>query len=180
MNLIKSALVVFSAFFILNSNLYAQNTGKIVGTVVDAETGETLIGVNVVIEGTLKGTATDIDGNYTIRNVSAGTYNIIVSYLSFSTQTITGLVVEEGETKKLDVALQAESEFLEEIVVSAEAILNNEAGLLRQRQKSIAFSDAISAEKYFKKWCRRCCWSTKKGSWSFSCRWEIRLCKRLG
>lgn len=150
MNLIKSALVVLSAFFILTSNLYAQNTGKIVGTVVDAETGETLIGVNVVIEGTIKGTATDIDGNYTIRNVSVGTYNIVVSYLSYSTQTITGLVVAEGETKKLDVALQVESEFLDEIVVSAEAILNNEAGLLRQRQKSIAFSDAISAESISK------------------------------
>jgi len=145
-NLIKSALVVFSALFIITTNLYAQNTGKIVGTVVDAETGETLIGVNVVIEGTIQGTATDIDGNYTIRNVSAGTYDIIVSYLSFSTQTITGLVVAEGETKRLDITMQPESEFLDEIVVTAEAVLNNEAGLLRQRQKSIAFSDAISSE----------------------------------
>ncbi len=150
MNLIKSALVVFSALFILTTNINAQNTGKIVGTVVDAETGETLIGVNVVIEGTIQGTATDIDGNYTIRNVSAGTYNIVVSYLSYATQTITGLIVAEGESKKLDVALQQESEFLDEIVVSAEAILNNEAGLLRQRQKSIAFSDAISSESISK------------------------------
>ncbi len=149
MNLIKSALVVFSAFFI-TSNLNAQNTAKIVGTVVDAETGETLIGVNVVIEGTIKGTATDIDGNYSIRNVAAGTYNIVVSYLSYTTQTITGLVVAEGETKRLDVTMQVESEFLDEIVVTAEAVLNNEAGLLRQRQKSIAFSDAISSESISK------------------------------
>lgn len=145
MNIIKSALTLIFALLLL-SNLQAQDLGKIVGTVVDAESGETLIGVNVVIKGTLKGTATDIDGKYTIRNVEAGTYDIEVSYLSFATQTITGLVVGEGETKTLDVILQPESEFLEEIVVKADAILNNEAGLLRDRQKSIAFSDAISAE----------------------------------
>ena len=52
--------------------MYAQNNGKITGTVVDSQTGESLIGVNVVIEGTIKGTATDIDGRYTIRNVEPG------------------------------------------------------------------------------------------------------------
>ncbi len=147
--IIKSALVVFSAF-LFTSTLHAQNTGRIVGTIVDAETGETLIGVNVVIEGTIKGTATDIDGNYTIRNVSAGTYNIIVSYLSYTTQTITGLVVAEGESKKLDVALQVESEFLDEIVVSADAIQSGEAGLLAVQKKSVAVQDGISSEEISK------------------------------
>lgn len=149
MNKIKHALFLLLALT-LTTNLLAQNQGKIVGTVVDAETGETLIGVNVVIEGSIQGTATDIDGNYTIRKVDAGTYNLIISYLSFATQTITGVIVGDGETVKLDITLQPESEFLEEIVVQADAILNSEAGLLRQRQKSIAFSDAISSESISK------------------------------
>ncbi len=134
-----------SVALLISSNLFAQD-GRIVGTVVDAETGETLIGVNVIIEGTIQGTATDIDGNYTIRRVAAGTYNLVVTYLSYASQTITGLEVGEGETVRLDVAMEPESEFLDEIVVTAEAVLNNEAGLLRQRQKSVAFSDAISSE----------------------------------
>ncbi|MFV1883658.1 MAG: TonB-dependent receptor domain-containing protein [Balneola sp.] len=144
MNTFKKGLFLLIAL-LCSSQILAQE-GKIVGTVVDAETGETLIGVNVVIEGTIQGTATDIDGNYTIRRVAAGTYNIKVSYLSYSTQIITGVVVGEGEVVRLDVAMQAESEFLDEIVVTAEAVLNNEAGLLRQRQKSVAFSDVISSE----------------------------------
>ncbi|MEQ9266415.1 MAG: carboxypeptidase-like regulatory domain-containing protein [Balneolaceae bacterium] len=149
MNKIKHALFLLLALT-FSTNLLAQSQGKIVGTVVDAETGETLIGVNVVIEGSLQGTATDIDGNYTIRKVNPGTYNLIVSYLSFATQTITGVIVGDGETIKLDITLQPESEFLDEIVVQADAILNSEAGLLRQRQKSIAFSDAISSESISK------------------------------
>ena len=144
MNL-KSKALALVATLLLTANLYAQ-TGQITGTVVDAESGETLIGVSVIIDGTIKGSATDIDGNYTIRNVDPGTYTLKVSYLSFSTQLITGVVVEAGETLRLDVAMQPETEMLEEIVVTAEVVLNNEAGLLRQRQKSIAFSDAISSE----------------------------------
>ncbi len=145
MNKIKSALSLCLLLF-FSANLFAQSTGRITGTVVDNQYGEPLIGVNVVIGGTIKGTATDIDGRYTIRSVEPGTYTIVVSYLSFATQTITGVVVGEGETVTLNVVLQEETEFLEEIVVTADVVLNNEAGLLRQRQKSISFSDAISAE----------------------------------
>ncbi len=139
---------VIALFFTIN--LLAQSQGRITGTVVDGETGETLIGVNVVIEGSIQGTATDIDGRYTIRNIEPGTYTVVVSYLSFTTQKITGVVIDAGETVTLDVALQPETELLEEIVVTADLVLNNEAGLLRQRQKSIAFSDAISAESISK------------------------------
>jgi outer membrane receptor protein involved in Fe transport len=147
-NQLKYVLVLICA--LLTTNLFAQESGKITGTVVDAGSGETLIGVSVVIEGTIKGAASDIDGNFTIRNVAPGTYTLIASYLSFATQTITGVEIGEGETVKLDIALQPETELLDEIVVTAEVVLNNEAGLLRQRQKSIAFSDAISAESISK------------------------------
>lgn len=43
---------------------FAGNTGKIAGLVKDAQTGETLVGVNIVIEGTSMGAATNIDGHY--------------------------------------------------------------------------------------------------------------------
>lgn len=145
MNTFKKGLFLLVALLI-SSQLLAQE-GRIVGTVVDAETGETLIGVNVVIEGTIQGTATDIDGNYTIRRVAAGTYNIKVSYLSYSTQLITGVVVGEGEVVRLDIAMQAESEFLDEIVVTAEAVQSGEAGLLAAQKKSVPVQDGISSEQ---------------------------------
>ncbi|MEP5944507.1 MAG: carboxypeptidase-like regulatory domain-containing protein, partial [Balneola sp.] len=124
----------------------AQEKGQISGTIVDAENGETIIGASVGITGTTKGDATDLDGNFTIRNLDSGLYSITVSYISYQTQTITDINVVSGETTKLDIALNSDVTNLDEITVTAEAILNNEAGLLRQRQKSIAFSDAISAE----------------------------------
>ena len=141
---ILSALVCFALS--VSFNLKAQDAGTLTGTVVDAETGETLIGVNVVIEGTTTGTSTNLDGQYTISGLSPGTYTLLVSYISFQKQTITGVEVTAGEVTKLDLTLQPETEQLEDVIITAEAILDNEAGLLRQRQKSISFSDAISAE----------------------------------
>ncbi len=141
----KKALFLCAALLI-SSHLFAQD-GRIVGTVVDAETGETLIGVNVIIEGTIKGTATDIDGNYTIRRVAPGSYSLVVTYLSYSSQTITGVIVGEGETVRLDIAMQPESEFLDEIVVTAEAVQSGEAGLLATQKKSVPVQDGISSEE---------------------------------
>ena len=138
------ALVCFALS--ISFNLKAQETGTLTGTIVDAESGETLIGVNVLIEGTMKGTSTNLDGQYTIRDIDPGTYTLMVSYISFQKQTITGVEVEAGETVKLDITLQPETETLEDVVITADAILDSDAGLLRQRQKSISFSDAISAE----------------------------------
>ncbi|MEX0843923.1 MAG: TonB-dependent receptor, partial [Balneolaceae bacterium] len=141
---IISALVCFALF--ISNNLKAQSTGTITGTVVDAETGETLIGVNVVIEETFQGTSTDLDGQFQIRNIKPGTYTLIVSYVSFQRQIITGVEVEAGKTTKLDLAIRPETENLGDVLVTAEVVRNNEAGLLRERQKSLAFSDAISIE----------------------------------
>jgi len=63
--------------------LYAGTTGKIAGRVVDANTGEPLIGVNVVISGTSMGAATDIDGNYFIINIPPGIYEIKASLVGY-------------------------------------------------------------------------------------------------
>ena len=146
MNLIK---IISSLYLLLmvSANVLAQNTGKISGTVVDSQLGEPLIGVNVVIEDAIKGTATDIDGRFTIRNVEPGTYTLVVSYLSFATQMITNVVVENGETLSLDIVLQEETEFLDEIVVTAEVVKSGEAGLLAIQRKSIPVQDGISFEE---------------------------------
>lgn len=46
--------------------VFAQNTGKISGKIIDKETNDPLIGVNVIIKGTYYGSATDLNGRYYI------------------------------------------------------------------------------------------------------------------
>ena len=136
------------SFSLLASTAVAQSarTGSITGNVVDSETGETLIGANVVLEGTIVGATTDLDGEYTIRPVEPGTYHLVFSYIGYTSVTVTDVVVTEGEATIVDLSLTPGAIGLEEVVVAARALENTDASLLKQRQKAAAVSDAISAE----------------------------------
>lgn len=79
------------------------------GVVSDA-TGEPLIGATILVKGTSKGTATDLDGNYTI--TAAPNSELQFSYIGYKSQT----VKINGKTT-LDVVLQEDSEVLDEVVV---------------------------------------------------------------
>ncbi|MEM8598632.1 MAG: TonB-dependent receptor [Bacteroidota bacterium] len=97
-----SALALFSLLSV-SSTAFAQ--GRIAGTVTDADTGDTLPGVNVFILGTQFGSATDIDGNYTIPSIRAGEYTIQVSLVGYETKQFTGIRVANGETTRLDIEI---------------------------------------------------------------------------
>jgi TonB-linked SusC/RagA family outer membrane protein len=92
-------------------------TGTIAGRVVDAESGETLPGVNVRIVGTQRGTATGPDGQYRLPNVEAGRYTIRASFIGYGDATQEGVEVTSGETTPVDFSLKPQATGLEEVVV---------------------------------------------------------------
>lgn len=63
--------------------MYAGGTGKITGKVIDTQTGEELIGINVLVEGTTTGAATGVDGLYIINNIEPGVYSLIFSGVGY-------------------------------------------------------------------------------------------------
>ncbi len=142
-----SFLLPVLLLFLFSFSTPAQaQTGSITGVVVDGETGETLIGANVVIEGTAIGSTTDLNGQYEIKPVEPGAYNIVFSYIGFSSKTVQNIEVNAGATARIDISLEPEAFGLDEVVVEATAVRNAEAALLRERQKAAGVSDAISAE----------------------------------
>ena len=82
----------------------------LVGTVTDAETGETLIGVNIVLKGTTTGTVTDMDGKFSIEVESDD--ELEVSYIGYKTQ-----VIDVGDLGVLNIKMQGDNEMLDEVVV---------------------------------------------------------------
>ncbi|MFO7446376.1 MAG: TonB-dependent receptor [Ignavibacteriaceae bacterium] len=127
------------------SAINAQS-GIISGTVVDEKTGEALIGANILIQGTTNGAATDIDGNYRITAVTPGTYTLVTSMVSYAKTTITGVIVDSDKVTKIDITLSEEAYQTDEVVVTARMLEDNEASLLKLRQRSNSVSDAISSE----------------------------------
>lgn len=89
-------------------SVLAQNT--LTGTVSDTS-GLPIPGANVIIEGTNKGTTTDIDGNYTLLEINTGD-NIVFSFIGFANQ----VVAYNGQTT-LNIVLQEDATQLEEVVV---------------------------------------------------------------
>ena len=55
----------------------------LVGSISDANSGESLVGVEVKIEGTDLKTYTDFDGNFTFNNVKPGEYKVVANYISY-------------------------------------------------------------------------------------------------
>jgi hypothetical protein len=102
---------------------WAQTTGKIAGRVTDATTGETLPGVNVLIEGTTLGASTDFDGEYAIIGLRPGTYTLTASFVGFATTRVSDVRVSVGLTTDVDLELREEVFEGEEIVVEANAEL---------------------------------------------------------
>ncbi|MCF6270699.1 MAG: TonB-dependent receptor [Melioribacteraceae bacterium] len=106
-------------FILLTTISITAQSGKITGTVTDVTTGEPLIGVNVIIDGTMFGAATDLDGFFVILNVTPGKYNIRASYIGFAPQTISNLRVNIGETSEANFKLSDSSIKTDEVVVVA-------------------------------------------------------------
>ncbi len=136
---------LLSAALLVPVLAFAQ-TGTLAGTVLDKADGLSIIGANVRLAGTTLGSTTDLSGGYEIRNVPAGTHTLEISYLGYTSQTITGVEVRAGQVTRIDLVLTSEAIGLAEVTVEARALRNNETTLLRDRQKAMGISDAISAE----------------------------------
>jgi TonB-dependent receptor len=94
--------------------------GSIKGKVFDKDTKEGLPGANVIIKGTSTGTASDLNGGYTIQNVPPGTYTVQVSYVGYQTKTAT-VSVSNDEAAVQDFALTSAAIQGQEFVVTAQA-----------------------------------------------------------
>jgi outer membrane receptor protein involved in Fe transport len=99
---------LFTIMFLFLSSLvlFAQNSGNLSGKIIDAKTGETLPGVNVIIKGTYYGAATDFNGKFRIDNISVGTYNVTISLIGYKSFEYTGILIEANKTKELDIKLE--------------------------------------------------------------------------
>jgi len=111
---------VFLIFLVLTINTFAGVTGKLAGVIKDSDTGEPLVGANILLEGTNFGAATNIDGEYVILNIHPGKYRVKISFIGYETTILTDVVIVVDQTTLLSVSLKPKTVQVGEVVVKAQ------------------------------------------------------------
>jgi TonB-linked SusC/RagA family outer membrane protein len=111
-------LSILAGFLLVPGLVFAQQ-GTVSGTVVDAQTEETLPGASVQIPAEGAGTATDAEGQFSFR-VQPGDYTLEVSFVGYQTST-REISVSSGSTTQLRVQLEQQQAELDEVVVTGVA-----------------------------------------------------------
>ncbi len=110
-------ILLFTA--LLTNSTFAQ-TGKLSGRITDSRSGEGLPFVNIIVENTNSGAASDIDGYYSILNLRPGFYTVKVSAIGFQSKTIENVKISIDLTTKIDLELsEASIELGEDVIVVA-------------------------------------------------------------
>ena len=127
---------------LLPLTVQAGTVGKIKGNVTDLQTGEPLIGANVLVIGTSFGSATDVNGEFIILNLDAGVYQVRASYIGYQTITVSNVRVNADLTTELNFQLPAEGVQVGEVEVVAQKPLVNKSNTNANR---ITTNDQIDA-----------------------------------
>lgn len=119
---LRISCLLWAALWLLASPASAQTTGKIAGVVTDATSGESIPGVNIVLDGVTRGAVTDNDGRFVLIGVRPGTVTVRASFVGFATERREGVRVHVDLTTEVDFVLREEVFEGEEVLVVADAV----------------------------------------------------------
>jgi len=112
---LKLALLLLSA-----SLAWSSTVGTLTGQVTDAESGEPMIGVNVMLPDLQLGTASDFDGDYYIQNIPVGLHTVVVQFIGKKKVTYNDVRVIMDQTTRINFALENEIIEGEEVIVTSD------------------------------------------------------------
>jgi outer membrane receptor protein involved in Fe transport len=126
--MIKSvSSLMLAVVLVIPMFLYGGNTGRVTGHVVDMQTGEPLVGANIMLVGTMMGAATDMEGRYNILNVPPGTYALRASYIGYTSREYQNVRVNVDLTATVDIELSTELIETDEVVVLGSRLIQRDA-----------------------------------------------------
>lgn len=131
-----------AALLLVNAGLYAQSgLGEIRGKVLDAKTKKPLdfVSITLKLNGVTKAsTLTDDDGNFTIKTLQPGLYDLFASYIGYLNQTITGINVTADEIRFVNFSMtkSEEGQTLKEVVVEYKKPLVDPGGVKGETKTS--------------------------------------------
>lgn len=125
---------------VLSQSLFAQS-GSFKGRIFDKDTKEVLVGANVVIQGTSIGAATDLDGNFVIRNIPVGKQSVKISYIGYNSITV-DIDIVANRTLEQNFSLQPETIEGQAVIITAQA--QGQVSAIQQQLTSNKIANVVS------------------------------------
>lgn len=131
--------ITFILLFALSVMGFSQ-TNSVKGTIAD-NSGNELIGVNVLIKNTSKGAQTNENGSFEIKNLENGDFTLLVSYLGFKTKEVAFSV--NNQTVNLGtITLYEGNELLQEVVIDSKR-----KNKFSRKQSALCFKNAFKEHR---------------------------------
>ena len=121
--------------------------GTIRGTILDKLTKETIIGANIMIDGSDLGAVTDINGQFELKEINPGFYALTISYVSYKTIKITDLEVISDKTTLINLDLEEDLVNLGEVTIVAARETNTNIAIISDIRRSFQVVSGLSAEQ---------------------------------
>ena len=112
-------LFIGTTGFALAGNMQDEGTGSIRGVLTDEISNEPLPFANIIIDGTTKGTTTNIQGEYLIEDIQPGFIRLKVSVLGYRPIISPDIQIFSGRTVNFDIKMEKTAQQMKEVVVEA-------------------------------------------------------------
>ncbi len=116
---LRRLLLVPVVLMVLTGISFAGTTGKLAGKITDSQTGEPLVGANVLIQGTSMGAATDLDGYYYVDYIPPGDYSVSISAVGYQKVVVKDVPIKIDLTFTLNMKMDPQAVSTQEVVVTA-------------------------------------------------------------
>lgn len=128
----------------------ATPTGRIVGRIVDAQSGQGIVHVAIQVVGTRLGTVSGVDGRYTIPRVPAGTVTLQARLIGYMPKTITGIMLPADRSVEQNISLEASAAILAAAVVTASNERGSVSEALNSQKTALGIVSAVTVEQISK------------------------------
>ncbi|MEZ4457436.1 MAG: carboxypeptidase regulatory-like domain-containing protein [Gemmatimonadales bacterium] len=125
----------------------AAQTGRIVGRVIDGETGQPVAGAIITVVGVQLRAQSGVDGRYVLADVPAGPQSIRIAFIGYTAKTVSGVAVPDGGSVQQDLSLTHSVVEIAELKVTAELEKGSVAAALDEQRSAVGVTNTTTAEQ---------------------------------
>lgn len=150
MKKVKRWVSVSLLLLMMVTEVWAVNI-NVKGNIKDKKSKEPLIGATIQIVGSNTGTITDLDGNFELKGIKDGIYDIEIKYVGYKTAVRRKVQIVNSKVVILNLEMDTDEQVLDEVVVTSKASRESENATLMEQKRSVLAVQSVGAKELSRK-----------------------------